>query len=136
MSEFSLMAIALGGAFGSVSRFLVAQEMGRRFGDFLPYGTLAVNVIENLGHSLGAAIAIVINLFNPEKILIGGVINQAKKVLYPAIQTCIEQQSLPAYHQALEIVESRFYKQATMPGAALIKQALYDGLLLMRVIEG
>ena len=34
MSEFSLMAIALGGAFGSVSRFLVAQEMGRRFGGF------------------------------------------------------------------------------------------------------
>ncbi|MED5241388.1 MAG: fluoride efflux transporter CrcB [SAR324 cluster bacterium] len=48
MSEFSLMAIALGGAFGSVSRFLVAQEMGRRFGDFLPYGTLAVNVIGSL----------------------------------------------------------------------------------------
>ena len=97
---------------------------------------LAVDVIESLGHSLGAAIAIVINLFNPEKILIGGVINQAKKVLYPAIQTCIEQQSLPVYHRDLEIVESRFYKQATMPGAALIKQALYDGLLLMKVIEG
>ena len=48
MSEFSLMAIALGGAFGSVSRFLVAQEMGRRFGDFLPYGTFAVNVIGSL----------------------------------------------------------------------------------------
>ena len=48
MSEFSLMAIALGGAFGSVSRFLVAQEMGRRFGDFLPYGTLAVNVLGSL----------------------------------------------------------------------------------------
>lgn len=97
---------------------------------------LAVNVIESLGNSLGAAIAIVINLFNPEKILIGGVINQAKEVLYPAIQTCIEQQSLPVYHRDLEIVESRFYKQATMPGAALIKQALYDGLLLMKVIEG
>ncbi|MED5515683.1 MAG: fluoride efflux transporter CrcB [SAR324 cluster bacterium] len=48
MSEFSLMAIALGGAFGSVSRFLVAQEMGRRFGDFLPYGTLTVNVLGSL----------------------------------------------------------------------------------------
>lgn len=97
---------------------------------------LAVDVIEKLGRYLGAAIAIVINLFNPEKILIGGVINQAKSVLYPAIQTCIEEQSLPVYHQDLELVESRFYKQATMPGAALIKQALYDGLLLMKVVEG
>ncbi|MDG2682663.1 ROK family protein, partial [Vibrio parahaemolyticus] len=42
---------------------------------------LAVDVIEKLGRYLGSAIAIVINLFNPEKILIGGVINQAKEVL-------------------------------------------------------
>ncbi len=97
---------------------------------------LAVEVIEQLGAYLGSAIAIVINLFNPEKILIGGVINQAKNVLYPAIQQCIEQQSLPVYHQDLKLVESRFYKQATMPGAALVKQALYDGLLLMKVVEG
>lgn len=97
---------------------------------------LAVEVIEQLGRYLGAAIAIVINLFNPEKILIGGVINQAKSVLYPAIQQCIEEQSPPVYHQGLQLVESRFYKQATMPGAALIKQALYDGLLLMKVVEG
>ncbi|EKO3773245.1 ROK family protein [Vibrio metschnikovii] len=97
---------------------------------------LAVDVIEQLGRYLGAAIAIVINLFNPDKVLIGGVMNQAKTVLYPAIQHCIEEQSLPAYHQHLQLVESRFYKQATMPGAALIKQALYDGLLLMKVVEG
>ncbi len=97
---------------------------------------LAVDVIERLGKYLGSAIAIVINLFNPEKVLIGGVINQAKNVLYPAVQKCIEEQSLPVYHKDLELVESRFYKQATMPGAALVKQALYDGLLLMKVIEG
>lgn len=48
MSELSILAIAIGGAFGSVSRFLVAREMGRRLGDFLPYGTLAVNVLGSL----------------------------------------------------------------------------------------
>ncbi|MDE1514635.1 MULTISPECIES: sugar metabolism global transcriptional regulator Mlc [Vibrio] len=98
--------------------------------------SLAVDVIQQLGRYLGAAIAIVINLFNPEKILIGGVINQAKAILYPSIEQCIREQSLPVYHQDLPLVESRFYKQATMPGAALIKQALYDGLLLMKVVEG
>ncbi len=77
-----------------------------------------------------------INLFNPEKVLIGGVINQAKDILYPAIERCIANQSLPVYTEDLQLVESRFYKQATMPGAALVKQALYDGLLLMKVIEG
>ncbi|ENM5761789.1 ROK family protein [Vibrio mimicus] len=97
---------------------------------------LAVDVIQQLGRYLGAAIAIVINLFNPDKVLIGGVINQAKAILYPSIEQCIREQSLPVYHQDLQLVESRFYKQATMPGAALIKQALYDGLLLMKVVEG
>ncbi len=98
--------------------------------------SLAVEVIEKLGHYLGSAIAIIINLFNPEKILIGGGINQAKAILYPAIESSIRKQSLAAYHQKLEIVESRYYKQTTMPGAALIKQALYDGELLIRVAEG
>ncbi|WP_194436224.1 sugar metabolism global transcriptional regulator Mlc [Vibrio fluminensis] len=97
---------------------------------------LAIDVIEKLGGYLGSAAALVINLFNPEKVLIGGAINQAKEILYPAIQKCIREQSLPVYHQDLELVESRFYKQATMTGAALVKQALYDGLLLMKVIEG
>ncbi len=45
MSEFSILAIAIGGGLGSVSRFLVAKEMGRFLGDFLPYGTLAVNIL-------------------------------------------------------------------------------------------
>jgi transcriptional regulator of PTS gene len=97
---------------------------------------LAIDVIKQLGHYLGSAISIVINLFNPEKVLIGGVINQAKDILYPEIMQCIKSQSLPIYHRDLELVESRFYKQATMPGAALVKQAMYDGELLMKVIEG
>ena len=48
MSELSILAIAIGGAFGSVSRFLVAREMGRLLGNFLPYGTLFVNVLGSL----------------------------------------------------------------------------------------
>ena len=48
MSELSILVIAIGGAFGSVSRFLVAREMGRLLGNFLPYGTLVVNVLGSL----------------------------------------------------------------------------------------
>ena len=97
---------------------------------------LAVEVVEKLGSYLGAAISIVINLFNPEKVIIGGVINQAKSILYPAIEAVVKNQSFSDYRVNLEIVESRFYKQATMPGAALIRQALYDGQLLMNMVDG
>ncbi|WP_413110492.1 ROK family transcriptional regulator [Thaumasiovibrio sp. DFM-14] len=97
---------------------------------------LARQVIIELGHNLGQAIAIMVNLFNPEKILIGGEFNRAKKVLYPAIRECIESSALPAYCQNLQLEESSFYTQATMPGAALVKRAMYDGSLLMKMIDG
>lgn len=97
---------------------------------------LAVEVISTLGRYLGSAIAILVNMFNPDKVLIAGVINQAKDVLYPPMLASLESQTHPIYRSELEVTESRFYKQATMPGAALIKQALYDGVLLMKVVEG
>ena len=45
MNELSILAIAVGGGLGSVLRFFIAKEMGRFLGDFLPYGTLTVNVL-------------------------------------------------------------------------------------------
>ncbi|UTV28764.1 sugar metabolism global transcriptional regulator Mlc [Photobacterium atrarenae] len=98
--------------------------------------TLARQVMVELGHNLGQAIAIMVNLFNPDKILIGSELNRAKSVLYPAIMECVRTQSLPIYNQHLTIEQSCFYTQATMPGAALVKQAMYDGHLLMKLIEG
>ena len=97
---------------------------------------LARQIIIDLGHHLGQAIAIMVNLFNPQRILIGGELNRAKSVLYPAIMECIIAQTLPIYNRDLELQESCFYTQATMPGAALVKQALYDGHLLMKLIDG
>ncbi len=98
--------------------------------------TLARQIIIELGHHLGQAIAIMVNLFNPDKILIGGEFNRAKSVLYPAILECIRNQSLPVYNRDLIVEESCFYTQATMPGAALVKQAMYDGHLLMKLVDG
>lgn len=97
---------------------------------------LARQIIVDLGHHLGQAIAIMVNLFNPQRILIGGELNRAKSVLYPAIMECIIGQTLPIYNRDLELKESCFYTQATMPGAALVKQALYDGHLLMKLVDG
>ena len=48
MSELSFLAIAIGGGCGSVARFLLAREMGIWLGNFLPYGTLTVNVLGSL----------------------------------------------------------------------------------------
>ena len=62
MSELSFLAIAIGGGCGSVARFLVAREMGRWLGNFLPYGTLVVNVLGSLALGWLAAVF----LYRPE----------------------------------------------------------------------
>ena len=48
MTELSLLAIAIGGGLGSIVRFVISREMGDLLGNYLPYGTLTVNVAGSL----------------------------------------------------------------------------------------
>ena len=48
MTEFSFLAIAIGGGLGAVARFVISREMGNWLGGYLPYGTLTVNVAGSL----------------------------------------------------------------------------------------
>ena len=48
MTEISFLAIAIGGGLGSIARFVFSRGMGNLLGDFLPYGTLSVNVAGSL----------------------------------------------------------------------------------------
>lgn len=41
----TLLAVAIGGAAGSVARYLLASRVGHWFGTEFPWGTLAVNII-------------------------------------------------------------------------------------------
>lgn len=97
---------------------------------------LAKDIILSVGHSVGRILAIMVNLFNPEKILIGSPLNRAAEILHPAIVSCIQQQSLPIYSQALQVESTQFFNQGTMPGAALVKEALYNGSLLVKLLQG
>ncbi|WP_114195867.1 sugar metabolism global transcriptional regulator Mlc [Edaphovirga cremea] len=97
---------------------------------------LARDVILGVGHSVGRIVAIMVNLFNPEKILIGSPLNRAANILHPAILSCIQQQSLPSYSENIQVESTRFYNQGTMPGAALVKDALYNGSLLVKLLQG
>ncbi|MGC6386994.1 ROK family protein [Ewingella sp. S1.OA.A_B6] len=97
---------------------------------------LARDVIVSVGHSVGRILAIMVNLFNPEKVLIGSPLNFAKEILHPAIMSCIQQQSLPSYSENIKLESTEFYNQGTMPGAALVKDALYNGSLLITLLQG
>ncbi len=95
----------------------------------------ARSVIENVGEHLGRAIAITVNLFNPQKVLIAGEITAAEEILIPAIRRCVEHQSLPSFHRGLPIVKARFQNQPTIGGFALVKRSLLEGDLLQIIME-
>ncbi|MGR3752474.1 sugar metabolism global transcriptional regulator Mlc [Edwardsiella anguillarum] len=97
---------------------------------------LGRDLINSVGHSVGRIAAVMVNLFNPEKILIGSPLNQAAEVLFPSIASAIRQQALPHYTQHLSVEASHFHNHGTMPAAALVKEALYNGSLLVQLLQG
>ena len=75
---------------------------------------LAKQSLVRVGNQLGKAIAITINLFNPQKIVIAGDITQCKDIVFPAIQRNVENQSLTTFHNNLPIVASEIDKKPTL----------------------
>lgn len=96
----------------------------------------ACELIHEAGIHIGYVLAVMVNLFNPQKILIGSPLNATSEILYPAMLSCIRQQSLPAYHRNVDIVATRFDSCGTVGGIALIKEAMYNGTLLIRLLQG
>lgn len=96
---------------------------------------LACEVVERVGRQLGKTIAITINLFNPQKVVIAGEIVEAQKVLLPAIESCINTQSLKAFRKNLPVVPSQLDHRSAIGAFALVKRAMLNGLLLQRLLE-
>ncbi|GLR10062.1 transcriptional regulator [Mixta theicola] len=96
---------------------------------------LATEVIEHAGRYLGKAIAIVINLFNPQKIVLAGEITEAEKVLFPAIESCINAQALKEFRKNLPVVRSELDHRSAIGAFALAKRAMLNGSLLQHLLE-
>ncbi|SIN94612.1 ROK family protein [Salinivibrio sp. ES.052] len=96
---------------------------------------LARQVLVKVGNHLGKAIAMTVNLFNPQLVVIAGKITAAKSVVFPAIERCVENQSLPSFHQKLSIVSANLESQPTMAAFALVKRAMLNGELLQELLE-
>lgn len=96
---------------------------------------LATEVIEHAGRHLGKAIAIAINLFNPQKVIIAGEIIDAEKVLLPAIEGCINNQVLKAFRKNLPVIPSALDHRSAIGAFALVKRAMLNGVLLQHLLE-
>ncbi|EKT59494.1 DNA-binding transcriptional regulator NagC [Providencia sneebia] len=96
---------------------------------------LATEVIQHVGRQIGKAIAISINLFNPEKVVIAGDITEAAQILLPAIQSCIDSQALKGFRENLPIVTSKLKHNSAIGAFALTKRAMLNGELLQKLLD-
>ena len=90
---------------------------------------LAIEVIEEIGTVLGRAIAGLINIFNPELIVIGGNVATAKEYLLLPIKSAIQKHSLNIINSDTTIKLSKLGKKAGPIGSCMLSRSKLLGLL-------
>ena len=90
---------------------------------------LAIEVIEEIGTALGRAIAGLINIFNPELVVIGGIVASAREYLLLPIKSSIQKYSLNMVNKDTTIKFSKLGEKAGAIGACMLSQSKLLGLL-------
>ena len=85
----------------------------------------AIDAIELIGTRLGVAIASLVNIFNPEVVVIGGGVIGAGELLLNAARAEMLARALPPSRDLVRIVPAAFGVEAGMIGAAALA---FDGL--------
>jgi glucokinase-like ROK family protein len=81
---------------------------------------LAIDALERLGRYVGTALANIINIFNPEAVIIGGTISRAWDYIRLPIQETTLSQSMKECSQGVQILKSSFEGTAGEIGAAAL----------------
>lgn len=84
---------------------------------------LAIETVEQIGHTLGRAVAGLINLFNPELVVIGGTLSSAAEYLRLPVMTAIQKYTLNISSRETEIKFSDLGEQAGAKGACMIARS-------------
>lgn len=90
---------------------------------------LAIEVVEEIGSVLGRAIAGLINIFNPELVVIGGTVSQVKEYLLLPIRSAIQKYSLNMVNKDTTIKLSKLGDKAGAIGACMLSRSKLLGLI-------
>ena len=90
---------------------------------------LAIEVVEEIGSVLGRAIAGLINIFNPELVVIGGRLAIAQEYLMLPIKSAIQKHSLNIVSRDTSIKFSKLGKKGGPIGACMLSRSKLLGLL-------
>jgi len=80
----------------------------------------ALDDLKEIGHRLGAGIASLVNIFNPEVVVVGGGFARAGELILPALLETLAVEALPPGRDLVRVVPAHFGPEAGMVGAALV----------------
>lgn len=80
----------------------------------------AIAAFAEAGAAMGQGFASLINIFNPEKIILGGPLSIAGEYLLPSVKETVDKHSLPEIDQQVEVCLSSFGPDASLIGAVSI----------------
>lgn len=90
---------------------------------------LAIEIVEKTGATLGRAIAGLINIFNPELVVIGGIVSKAKDYLLLPVKSTIQKHSLNLVSKDTVIKFSKLGEKAGPIGACMLSRSRLLGLI-------
>lgn len=85
----------------------------------------AIEAIELIGSRLGVAISSLVNIFNPQVVVVGGGVVSAGELLLVPARRVLAERALPPSADSVRVVPARFGVEAGMVGAATLA---FDGV--------
>jgi glucokinase-like ROK family protein len=84
---------------------------------------LCIEIIEEVGYKLGRYIAGLINIFNPELVVIGGQVSETEGFIMLPIRSSVRKYSLGLVNKDTRIVSSKLKQKAGIIGACMIARS-------------
>lgn len=81
---------------------------------------LCIEIVEEIGQKLGKQVAALINIFNPDCVIIGGTMSLTEDYLMPQIKSSIRKYSLNLINKDSTITASRLKDRAGLIGACML----------------
>jgi predicted NBD/HSP70 family sugar kinase len=97
--------------------------------------SLAQRVIADAGRSIGVALANLCNVFNPERVIIGGDLSAAGDVLLAPITESISRYAIPSAAVEVDVVAGQLGRRAEVMGALALILHEPEHALFSRVVE-
>jgi predicted NBD/HSP70 family sugar kinase len=90
---------------------------------------LAIEIIEEVGNKLGRSISGIINLFNPDLLVIGGTLSLTGEYILLPIKSAVKKYSLNLVNKDTEIKLSKLGNKAGAIGAGLLARGKMLGMI-------